>query len=283
MSRRTALGRLAGCTAVGLGGLAHAAGSRRLRIAHITDLHFGDGQVQIDGTRELLRSVHVHRPDLLLLTGDIVDGDGERGQAMRNWGSFIPLLRSLTDVPHLYALGNHDPGALSPEDCMFRMGMGRNRFCVREAGGWKFIVLHSNGTGYTGRLDETQMGWLKAELDDTDPGTPVCVLSHYPIMCVCALFDGSNEREDGWLVPGGWVHMDAKALKDVFHGSGNVKLCLSGHMHMHDECHYLGSSYICGGAASGAWWGGPYHEFPKAYGIADLTSEGGFEYRWMTY
>jgi 3',5'-cyclic AMP phosphodiesterase CpdA len=254
-----------------------------LTIAHITDLHFGDSDVQRKGTRALFASIRGQRPrpDLLVFTGDIVDGEGDRGRA--NWDALGPVLAECTSTPYIYTLGNHDDGACSKPECMERMGMGRVGWASRQVGAWRFIALDSHATGGIGKLGEEQFAWLRAQLEDTPRSTPVCVLTHYPIMSVAALFDGINESDRGWTIPANWMHMDARTLKDLFYKHRNVTLCLSGHIHMHDRCDYLGVTYVCGRAASGAWWGGPYYEHPRGYSLFELSPDGGLSERVRTY
>jgi hypothetical protein len=51
---------------------------------------------------------------------------------------------------------------------------------------------------------------------------------------------------------------------------------LSGHQHWLDKCELDRVSYLCGGAVSGAWWGGEYEGFPPAFLILDLNADGTF-------
>jgi hypothetical protein len=54
-------------------------------------------------------------------------------------------------------------------------------------------------------------------------------------------------------------------------------------MHTQDRCEYRGVTYVCGGAASGAWWRGAEYGFPPSYGSLDLHPDGGFDYRFVDY
>ncbi len=118
---------------------------------------------------------------------------------------------------------------------------------------------------YTGRLDDTQFEWLKQQLAQSDPERPVAILSHIPILSAGELLDGDNEASGNWLVPGAWVHIDARRLVELFHQHPNVRLCLSGHSHQHERLEYLGVTYVGGGAICGKWWMGDYMHFPPGY------------------
>ena len=41
--------------------------------------------------------------------------------------------------------------------------------------------------------------------------------------------------------------------------------------------------YVCGGAASGAWWNGSEYGFPPCYGKLDLFADGTFTYDFVDY
>jgi 3',5'-cyclic AMP phosphodiesterase CpdA len=165
------------------------------------------------------------------------------------------------------------------------LGLERPYYSFDQAG-WRFVVLDStfrDGNGYKGRLDDEQFEWLGDLLAKTDAKTPVVVVSHIPILAACAYFDGENEKSGNWVVPGSWMHIDARRIKDLFKKHPNVKLCLSGHMHLIDLVAYNGVTYFCNGAVSGAWWGGDYHECTYGYAMVDLFNDGTFENRYVPY
>ena len=72
-------------------------------------------------------------------------------------------------------------------------------------------------------------------------------------------------------------------FKNLFYQYKNVKLCLSGHIHLQDEVEYLGVKYLCNGAVSGNWWEGNYQEFPPAYAVVDLYEDGSVQSEYKPY
>ena len=86
-----------------------------------------------------------------------------------------------------------------------------------------------------------------------------------------------------WNIPGRWMHEDALELKDLFIKYPNVKLAISGHIHLLDRVEYNGISYCCNGAVSGAWWAGNYQETQPGYAIIDLYPDGTFTNTYTTY
>ena len=79
------------------------------------------------------------------------------------------------------------------------------------------------------------------------------------------------------------MHIDARRLKNLFHAHPNVKLCLSGHMHLADSVDYLGVRYACNGAVCGSWWDGNYHEFGPGYAMVDLYEDGSTQVDFQNY
>lgn len=301
MTRRSALKALGALTAVGsLGGLAclekgkatlkDRAPGTCMRIAHLTDVH-----VQPENTSEqgLVRCLHhiqsiPDAPELILNGGDaIADAfHTETSSASQQWALWDRVLRAECSLPVEHCLGNHDVSPTNGKQRALDAFGLTQRYRSFDRGGWHFVVLDSvfirEGT-YEARLDEDQFQWLKKDLAAVKKSTPILVLSHIPILSVCAYFDGDNEKSGQWRIPGGWVHVDARRVKDLFREQGNVKLCLSGHIHLRDRVEYEGITYICDGAVSGNWWSGPYQGCEPGYGLIDLHSDGRFDYQFATY
>ena len=130
-------------------------------------------------------------------------------------------------------------------------------------------------------MEEEQFQWLAQELDGNE--LPCCIVSHIPILSACSFFDGPNEQSGNWSVPGEWMHLDARPIKNLFTQHPEVKLCLSGHIHLGERLDYLGVSYFCNGAVCGNYWRGAKQEFAPAYALTDLFSDGTFENRLVFY
>jgi len=304
MTRRTALKSLGAIAAIGpFGALPFLERPRKptmpradgtvLRIAHLTDVHVCPGNPSGPGLATCLRHVHAlpEVPDLILNGGDAI-GDAFKASAADTrgqWDLWNRVLRDECRLPIEHCLGNHDIWGGDPargkQWALDSLGLSR-RYRSFDRAGWHFVVLDSvslQGDDYIARLDEEQFEWLQQDLRSTDRQTPVLVLSHIPILSACALFDGDNEKTGQWLLPTAWMHVDARRLKDLFGKHPNVKLCLSGHIHLRDRVDYAGVTYICDGAVSGKWWQGAYQECEPGYGLIDLQADGTFRYQYTTY
>lgn len=197
-------------------------------------------------------------------------------------------------APLHHVVGNHDIwGWGTPERkedskqrALDRLKLDRAYYSLERAG-WKLILLDSvayapdRGTGYVAALGGEQFAWLAKELSENT--LPCCVISHMPILAACPFFDGHNEQTGNWVVPGEWMHLDARPFKNLFREHPEVKLCLSGHIHLVDRLEYLGVNYCCNGAVCGDYWEGDMQEFPPAYALVDLYPDGTFENRLVYY
>jgi 3',5'-cyclic AMP phosphodiesterase CpdA len=299
----------------GIGSLAKGMASRPgvkrkrvLRIAHLTDIHVQPEGVAAEGMARAFRSVQslADKPNVVFTGGDsIMDAlKADKTRVKDQWEVFHKVLKAECSLPVYHCIGNHDVWGwgLDDENIKWDRLYGKQwaveqfgipgRYYSFDRSGWHFITLDSTyyverhsdkDECYTGRLDEEQLEWLSADLQRTSSNVPVCVVSHIPIICFCAFFDGENEKSGDWHVPGAWMHIDARRIKDVFYGHPNVRLCLSGHMHMRDKVEYLGVKYLCDGAVSGAWWDGNHYEFPPGYVVLDLYDDGSSKSEYITY
>ncbi len=268
---------------------------RIARIAHLTDVHVQPELSAGEGFATCLQHVHTldDRPELILFGGDNIM-DVSKEPTVESAEEQLAVWRSVMEqhctLPYQMCIGNHDVyGMQAVEGKRWAMQAYDldTRYDSFDQFGWHFIVLDSTepkeGGGYRARLDDEQFAWLENDLANTPADKPVLILSHIPILAVCAYFDGDNEQTGDWVVPGAWMHIDARRFKDLFLKHPNVKLCLSGHEHLVDEVTYNGVSYCCNGAVCGAWWKGTRQECMPGYGIIDLYEDGSFNNQYVVY
>lgn len=299
VSRRELL--VGGAAAVALGpSLADAAVTRRskrgraMRFAHLTDVHVQPERAAGEGMAACLRHAQEQKdaPDFIVFGGDnVMNVDGEEGKQYASvqldlWHS---VLKAECSLPYACAVGNHDVFGNHPVDgkkwAVDAYALPDRCYTIDRAG-WRFIFLDSTfpiGDSYTAKLDDGQFEWLAAVLQQSKAETPICVVSHIPILSVSAYLCIEEPPKVDWQIPGSWAHIDAHRIKDLFKKHPNVKLCLSGHMHMVDAMEYLGVTYACSGAVSGNWWKGSYHEFDPKYALVDLYKDGSFDIEMVSY
>lgn len=282
---------------------ANPAPKRAVRIAHLTDIHVQPERGAIKGFEAAL--VHAQsqkdKPQMVMTGGDLVmDSLGATPERLKTeWDIYTSVLKQHCSLPVEHCLGNHDVWGWNDigkygKESKFGKLYAQDRLALDapyrsfDRAGWHFIVLDSThrkaeGNGYIARLDDKQFEWLADDLAKTPKTTPVFVLSHIPIISVCSMFDGENEKTGNWVVPGSWMHIDARRIKDLFKKHPNVKLCVSGHEHLRDQVVYNDVTYVCAGAVSGGWWGGDYYECTYGYSLIDLYRDGTFRTEYVPY
>ena len=278
--------------AAALSGIAIAQGNkseskpkRVLRIAHITDVHIRPEHNAPRRFTNCLEEIKKHKVDFFLNGGDTIyaaDYDNiTRERVMAQWEIWKELRSGFLEYKLYSCLGNHDMWWAAPvkTDAMY----GKNyvvqqldmpsRYYSFDEKGRHFVVLDSNN-GNGGTLDEEQFSWLEKDLNGLLQGTPILIMSHYPILGVCTHIDGGN-------------HTDSKSITKLFHNHPDkIISCISGHVHLLDRAVYNNVNYFCNGALSGFWWeegnkdsAGKswYHETPPGYAIIDLFDDGSLD------
>jgi len=145
-----------------------------LVVAHLTDLHLG----ALIGERRLqsvIEQIEGMKPDIVVVTGDLVDGDAGTVESM------VPILKTLTAPRGVYSiLGNHEMYA-GPERC--RDLMRDSGFVVLDSaaaeitpGLWIAGVSDSGHGPGTDGLD----GALETALAGVGEGSAVVFLQHAP-------------------------------------------------------------------------------------------------------
>jgi 3',5'-cyclic AMP phosphodiesterase CpdA len=274
----------------------------------MTDFHVWSLGGAPDGMTRALRHAQTQEdpPDIIVNTGDsIMDSldTRDKGAVEAQWDVYNSILKSECSLPVIHAIGNHDvwgwghPEASTNSDplhgknmALEKLGLDKPYYSFDRAG-WHFLVLDSihlpneaSEYPYIGRLDDEQFKWLTEDINSlADTNTPICILSHIPIVAACEYFDGPNEESGNWVVPGSWMHIDARRFRDTFLQAPNVRLCLSGHTHQYESLDYLGVRYVTSGAVCGNWWKGDYLNFPPAYVMVNLYEDGTADSHFIPY
>ncbi|MFM1882355.1 MAG: hypothetical protein RJA05_764 [Planctomycetota bacterium] len=275
--------------------------AKPFRLIHMTDIHVQPERQAERGAAQAWVRAQELKPDLVITGGDTVmdvfDAKRDRAKVMR--GCYERMMKDVS-VPVLHTTGNHDilgwnrsrtDVPLDAADwgkkwACETFAQPRN-YLSSDRGGWRFILLDSvqpDGNGYKGFLDPEQRAWFEAELAATPAGTPICVVSHIPIIAVTTITYGKPPaRGSDTILSGGEMHTDCAELHELMRASGKVRLCLSGHIHLRDRCETDGITYINDGAVSGSWWKGPLEGVPEGFGVLDLRPDGTFDHRYETY
>lgn len=193
-------------------------------IGHLSDPHVRPRgelyQGVVDSNRALRQAIdHLlrldRRPDLLLVTGDIVDeGRPEEYDVARE-------LLDAAGLPYLVIPGNHDHRehfrAAFSDRCSLPAD-GPLHFCV-DRYPVRIVGLDSCVPGaHHGHIDSAGLAWLSGLLA-SEPAKPTIIMLHHPpFVCGIPYMDA-------------YRYLEPEPLAAVLQGQGNIELVLCGHVH----------------------------------------------------
>ena len=266
-----------------------------IRVAHLTDIHIKPGKdIEASAARAMHHAqILVPEVDFIINGGDsIMDSlEADKEKTQIQWDLFTSILKKEISLPVYHCIGNHDIWGWfikenKPENerqygkvWVVETLQMKNRYYSFSKDKWHFIVLDSTqlnpAGGYIGKIDEEQLAWLQTELASVAKEKFICIVSHIPILSICAgLFFDKTETNGDLKIQRNLMHSDFFALKKIFNNYPNIKVCISGHIHLQDELNYLGIKYYCNGAVSGNWWKGSFQEFAPAYAMLEFYDDG---------
>lgn len=268
---------------------------KTIRLAHLSDIHVKPGAIPEAGMAKALQHVQqLSKPvDFIINGGDaIMDAlEADKQKTQLQWDLFNSLMKKENSLPVYHTIGNHDIWGWFVKDnkpesdrlygkqwAVENLQMPGRYYRITK-GNWHFIVLDSTqlnpAGGYIAKLDEEQMNWLQQELERVPQEEHICIVSHIPILSVCAgLFFDKTENNGDLLIKRNLMHTDFLLLKKLFRKYPQIKACISGHIHLQEEINYLGIRYYCNGAVSGNWWKGSFQEFDPAYALMEFHRDG---------
>jgi Icc protein len=204
-------------------------------IAQLSDMHLRpEGRLlydRIDTAAYLERAVaHVlkldPRPDVVIMTGDLVEA-GKPEEYARLRRMIAPLSMPVYVIP-----GNHDarePLRAAFADEGYFPASGFLHYTVED---WpvRLIALDTLVEGKPhGALDEEQLTWLEARLEE-QPEKPAMLLMHHPpFECGIETFDKSRLQEGD------------DRLAELVRRHGNVERAVCGHVHRAIQVRWAGT------------------------------------------
>lgn len=267
---------------------------KSFRFAFMSDIHVKPGAKPEEGMAKALQHIQNLKPqvDFIINGGDsIMDALAATSESTQTqWNLFRKIMEKENRLPVYPCIGNHDvygwfqktPDTSNPlygKNWAVKALKMSDRYYHFQKEKWDFIVLDSTQNnpagGYIAKVDEQQFEWLKKKLAEIPADHFICIVSHIPILSICsALFFDKNEANGDLMIKRNLMHSDFLILKKLFSQYPNIKTCLSGHIHLQDQVHYLNINYFCNGAVSGNWWGGPFQEFDPAYAVFEFFDDG---------
>jgi Icc protein len=273
---------------------------RVLRFAHLTDVHIEPELNAPAGLAKCLQHLQSQKdqPSFIMSGGDsIFDALHQPKERVElQWKIWQNAFNQDNSLPVEYCIGNHDCwGFGQKEDPLYGKKYAMEKMHLSmpyrsfDKAGWHFIVLDSiqpkaDGSWFTCMLDEAQFNWLQKDLAATPSATPVIVVSHVPVVSAAVVITDNKFKEGtGYVIGAGAMHADSPRIIELFDKYPNIKLCLSGHIHLYEQVVYNGITYISNGAVSGNWWKGMRYKTDNGYALLNLYDDGSFDNEYITY
>ncbi len=274
---------------------------RVLRFAHLTDVHMEPEMNAPAGLAACLHHLQNQKdqPSFIVSGGDsIFDALKQpKDRVETQWKLWNDIFKQDNSLPIEYCIGNHDCwGFGQKEDPLYGKKYAQEKMNLPmpyrsfNKAGWHFIILDSiqpksDGTWYNCLLDEAQFDWLQKDLAAVPSTTPIVITSHVPIVSAAAVIADNKMKGEpnGYVLGMGSMHTDSARIIEVFDKYPNIKLCLSGHIHLYEEIKYNGITYISNGAVSGNWWKGKRYQTDNGYALVNLYDDGTFDNDYITY
>jgi len=180
-------------------------------------------------------------------------------------------------IPFFQVVGNHDLDQAARSDeastATFCRHFGPTYYSF-DRGTVHYVVLDDvfwHGAGYIGYIDARQLAWLEADLAHVEPGRPVVVMLHIPVLGSGHLREGRDRPELGVAVT------NREALYRLL--EPYAAHVLTGHTHENDHGFEGGVHEHVAGTVCGAWWTGPicWDGTPNGYAVYEVRGE---EIRW---
>lgn len=144
------------------------------KIVHLSDLH---GHEYGEGNEELLARTAEQRPDLIVVTGDLVDRESQL--------QMVPALaKGLAAIaPAYYVTGNHEwslgtAKVKELKNLLSQCGVTvlSNQYEVLERNGARLVLAGVDDPN--GYADQTTPGELRAQIENREPGLFTILLAH---------------------------------------------------------------------------------------------------------
>jgi 3',5'-cyclic AMP phosphodiesterase CpdA len=280
--------------AAGMPGMAWAEpASQDFDFLFFTDTHLEPERDGVKGCDMAFRKMQTMKADFAIQGGDHVydalECPPERAREL--FKLYDKTQQDLSLKVH-HAIGNHDlfgvfpKSGVKPTDAdfgkrYFEEHIGKTYYSFDHKG-VHFVVLDSVGItddrSYEGRMDATQIAWLKKDLEAQVKGTPVIVTTHIPLVTAADAYmppPAKPYAHQGLRVANGF---EVLPLLEQH----NVVAVLQGHHHINERVDWHGIPYITSGAVCGNWWQGTRLGTPEGFSMVSWRG-GKLSVRYETY
>ncbi len=202
-----------------------ARAAERLRAVHLSDFHWGyrgpwnrHPEASLRAVLERVRGLSP-RPDLMLVTGDLIQATPESSQRRERFQQVKSLLDSLA-IPWVAVPGEHD--TFGDGGAMFEELIGP-RYYHRTMGPIHIFGLDNVSRGPL--LEPRQVSWFRREIQGLSRDSIILVLSHAPLFSL--------------FIPWNWYTYNGTAIYHIMRPYA-AKQFLYGHIHQACDREYEG-------------------------------------------
>lgn len=261
--------------------------------AFLPDIHVQPEKNADLGFKQAIDTVNKLNPDFVIMGGDqIMDALGQTELRADSLYDMYIELSGLLNMPVYNTIGNrelfgiYEESGVDPSHPLYGEKMYEERIGERyyafDYKGWKFYILDSvdgeeDRQGYRGQVDSEQLAWLEDELEKVDPGTPIAISIHVPVITLQTQFPKGTNAAKGEVL----VIDNATDVLSLFRDH-NLKLVLQGHLHILEDIYAGGIHFVTGGAVSGAWWNGPRNDTQEGFLMVHVEGEE-FDWEYIDY
>lgn len=252
--------------------------------AFLTDIHVQPERNADQGFRQAIDTVNKLNPDFVITGGDLImDALAQTQSRADSLYDLYKELSGLINMPVYNTMGNHEVFGIYDQsgvdsshplygEKMFEERIGERHYAINHKG-WRFYILDSvdereDGEGYYGHIDSIQIAWLKEDLQNVDPETPIAISVHIPFITVQTqlVYGSTSANSEGLVIT------NATDVLSLFLDH-NLKLVLQGHLHFLEDIFVGDIHFITGGAVCASWWTGPRGEMEEGFLLVHVNGE----------
>jgi 3',5'-cyclic AMP phosphodiesterase CpdA len=264
-------------------GEANGGGTGDFTFLFLTDTHLQPELNATEGCAQCFKKARAIKSDFVIQGGDhVFDSLAVSRERATSLFDLYGKTEQDLGMKLYHTIGNHDclgvdlKSGVAPTDPLYGKKIFEDRFGKTyysfDHKGVHFIVLDSIGItddrAYEGRVDETQLSWLAADLKELRAGTPIIVSVHIPLVTAFNSYvplPAAEPKHHGGSVA------NAYQVIALFEGH-NVLGVLQGHTHINETVVWKGVPYITSGAVSGNWWRGTRLGWPEGFTVARVEN-----------
>lgn len=249
----------------------------------MSDIHYTQKFDAPKGFQMLVDTLNRLNPDLVMVGGDMIY-DALRVKEKELLGNTNAYLKAASKIkaPLHYAVGNHEVFQLYQKDADTTGALYGKRYYEKYFGkryysfdhkGWHFMVLDNiyitPDRKYIGKIDSTQLAWIRDDLKNVSDKTPIVIMMHVPLISTLSqVYGGGTNPNDDKVAA-----VDSHRLLRLF-GSKNLRLVLQGHLHYFEALNILNKTMvITAPSVSGKWWRSKQHGIEEGFIRIDIDGD----------